>query len=125
MRCVCRSCGRKWDEYRTNVKGFYCSKRCRADHERKGRDAPKRYIQDGYWMLCWNVGGGTKRRPNRAFQFEHRRVWEDANGPIPPGHVIHHINEVRTDNRLENLQLMRIGDHISHHHKGKPKRKMA
>lgn len=33
-------------------------------------------------------------------------VWEAFNGPIPPGMQVNHINECRTDNRLENLNLM-------------------
>jgi hypothetical protein len=74
-------------------------------------------------MLRWNVGGGTKRSPRYSHQFEHRAVWEAAHGPVPADSVVHHINEDKRDNRLENLHLMRRSDHISHHHKGKPKRR--
>jgi len=45
----------------------------------------------------------------------HRIVWERANGPLPKGHVIHHINENRRDNRLENLALMPRGEHLQFH----------
>jgi len=38
--------------------------------------------------------------------FEHRIVWEDAHGKIPAGHIIHHLNGIRDDNRLENLCLL-------------------
>ena len=34
--------------------------------------------------------------------FEHQQVWIDANGPIPKGKHIHHINANKTDNRIEN-----------------------
>ena len=74
-------------------------------------------------MLCWTVAGGTRRKPKRRWQFEHRRVWEDVNGPIPDGWVIHHINEDKSDNRIENLCIMRRGAHASHHQRGKPKRR--
>ena len=36
----------------------------------------------------------------------HRLVWEAFNGTIPEGYEVNHINEVKTDNRLSNLNLM-------------------
>ena len=38
--------------------------------------------------------------------YEHRLIWESANGPIPKGMQIDHINRIRDDNRLENLRLV-------------------
>jgi len=37
---------------------------------------------------------------------EHRYVWTQANGEIPKGMDIDHINGDKTDNRLENLQCI-------------------
>ena len=36
----------------------------------------------------------------------HRLVYEAFNGPIPEGMQVNHINEDKTDNQLENLNLM-------------------
>ena len=36
----------------------------------------------------------------------HRLVWEFFNGEIPKGIQVDHINNVRSDNRIENLQLL-------------------
>ena len=36
----------------------------------------------------------------------HRLVWEAFNGQIPEGLQVNHINEIKADNRLENLNLM-------------------
>lgn len=43
----------------------------------------------------------------------HRLVWIAFNGPIPEGYEINHINEDKTDNRLENLNLMTRKENIN------------
>ena len=35
-----------------------------------------------------------------------RQVWEQAHGPIPPGHIIWHKDLNRLDDRLENLEMI-------------------
>ena len=50
-------------------------------------------------------------------QEEHRIVWAEANGPIPEGYVIHHMNGVKHDNRLENLLAVPRNQHHSEPHK--------
>lgn len=41
---------------------------------------------------------------------ENRIVWEAANGPVPEGHALAYRNRDRTDNRLENLELITRGE---------------
>jgi hypothetical protein len=36
----------------------------------------------------------------------HRIIWEMHNGKIPDGYEVDHINANRSDNRIENLQLL-------------------
>jgi len=40
--------------------------------------------------------------PN-GYMGEHRYVWELAHGKLEKGWVVHHINGIKDDNRLENL----------------------
>lgn len=46
---------------------------------------------------------------------EHRKVWQDANGPIPAKHHIHHRNRNKLDNRLSNLELRSRQEHGALH----------
>jgi hypothetical protein len=40
-----------------------------------------------------------------------RLVWEQANGPIPEGCEIHHLNGIKDDDRLENLACLSKAGH--------------
>lgn len=46
---------------------------------------------------------------------EHRYIWEQANGPIPRGYIVHHINGNIQDNRLENLLCISRKEHYRIH----------
>ena len=43
----------------------------------------------------------------------HRLVFEAFNGPIPEGLQVNHINEIKTDNSLSNLNLMTCKENIN------------
>lgn len=45
----------------------------------------------------------------------HRRIWEDANGEIPPKHHIHHKDGNKSNNSLENLECISEKDHPHQH----------
>jgi hypothetical protein len=44
----------------------------------------------------------------------HRLVAAAFIGPIPPGLVVNHINGIRSDNRVSNLEIITQGQNISH-----------
>lgn len=47
-------------------------------------------------------------------ELEHRVVWRAHNGRIPSGWVVHHIDEVKTNNDISNLVAMpsQLHDHL-------------
>ena len=55
---------------------------------------------NGYYIVCLHKNSiGKQYRINRL-------VYEAFNGPIPENMQVNHINEIKTDNRLSNLNLM-------------------
>jgi len=62
----------------------------------------ERYSKDGYLQRKTNDDLPRQAR----WKFVHRLIWEEANGPIPAGHVIGFRNGDKTDLRLENLELI-------------------
>lgn len=57
-------------------------------------------VNNGGYVVCTLHRGGMRRQVKL-----HRIVWIAANGAIPKGKVIDHINRNRADNRLCNLRL--------------------
>ena len=51
-----------------------------------------------------------------GYVMEHRLIMEESIGRyLTDGEVVHHINKKRNDNRIENLKLMTVSEHMSYH----------
>lgn len=57
----------------------------------------------------------------RKYDLIHIAVYESFVGEVPKEYDVHHINHIRTDNRLENLELMPRNKHSKMHSEEKSK----
>lgn len=73
----------------------------------------KRFTMDestGYYLCSTKEENGHRKRM-------HVYVWEHYNGKIPKGYHVHHIDEDKSNNSIENLELLSSSEHLSLHGK--------
>lgn len=64
----------------------------------------------------WITESGYRRFENKGkTKLEHVRIWEAVNGPIASGLIVHHKDENRLNNTLDNLQVMTRSQHMKLH----------
>lgn len=75
-------------------------------------------LHSTYWIarpedgrIYTHYWDGDRKRTIYRYQW----VWQQANGKIPKGYVVHHKNEIRTCDELWNLELMTRSAHGSLH----------
>lgn len=57
-----------------------------------------------------------------GYVLEHRMIAWDAGLMSDKILQVHHKNEIKTDNRLENLEVTTCAEHTSHHWRGKKRK---
>lgn len=73
----------------------------------------------GYVLV--KVGRSHPLAFGTGYAYEHDLVWVTAHGPLPLGHLVHHKNGDKTDNRLENLEALTREEHGRHHIEERPR----
>ena len=59
---------------------------------------------------------------SNGYAYEHTVVWVAAGNSRPtPNTLLHHINGIKTDNRVENLEMLTRKEHNKIHNKEKQK----
>lgn len=82
-------------------------------------------MKNGPYELVIPPADFPGRRYRGRYAYQHTVVWWQNTGEAPPpGSVIHHKNLDKRDNRFENLELERRGEHSREHNKARDTQKV-
>ena len=95
-------------EHLINLDNYIFYKNGRIYNKTKKRFLKGYIDKNGYVITCLKCKDGT----SNTFLW-HRVIWYVFNGEIPNGYEINHINEDKTDNRLENLNLLTHKENVN------------
>ena len=119
MEVKCVSCGKVCNVRPSRAKGFKnCSMKCFGTYS-KGHKAYNykggRTIRGGYVYV---LNKGHPKCDPDGYVIEHRLIVERHLGRfLTKKEIVHHINGIRSDNRLENLELYNSqSQHIKGNH---------
>ena len=103
----CSICGREFYSTRRKTCSVDCGRKLKEQHREHHT-----YIEGGYvveYRRGYNKKGNMK---------QHRRIMEEFIGrPLAKDEVVHHKNGIKTDNRIENLEILNRSEHSSMHRK--------
>jgi hypothetical protein len=95
---------------RKSIKGVMHSYGIKSGLKNTSETSCGKYRPIGTEKLTKIDGGfAWKIKTPDGWQFKHRYLWEQANGPIPPGHYVAFLNHNTMDCSLENLALIPNG----------------
>lgn len=68
---------------------------------------------------------GNPMADKMGYVLEHRLIMSEKLGrPLTPEEKVHHENEIKTDNRVENLKVMSNGEHTRYHNLKRSKERL-
>lgn len=107
----CKSCNKQVWRTKAHIKkhgNVFCSRICSSKWRREDPAVHRggSWMENGYRVL-YNDGNSVK---------EHIHVMEKHLGrKMLPNEVIHHKNHIKTDNRIENLEILSWSEHQKRH----------
>jgi hypothetical protein len=66
------------------------------------------------WNRAGNATDYVQIEVNGRLRPAHRIIWEAVHGPIPEGLCINHLNGIRSDNRIANLEVVTQKENMAH-----------
>lgn len=111
---VCQYCGCDFMAFAYAVRkgyGLFCSRSCsRKDKtgEKSSRYRTGVYLAtNGYYY--YSAGPHKDRQVHRVMMEQH------LGSALGRHEIVHHKNEVKTDNRIDNFEVMSQSEHMKHH----------
>lgn len=115
-RITCKQCKKIVTRNRLHL--VYCSHKCYSESKKGIKRYPDPSLSPA-WKGGRHISSGgyiNVRFPGK-YVGEHRILMETKLGrKLLKSEHVHHINGIRTDNRLENLIVLTASEHMAHHH---------
>ena len=92
-----------------NFTNYAASKDGEILNVKTGRILKKKLTYQGYYQFQISDKKKLIRPKN---YYIHRFEWECVKGDIPEGYVVDHCDSVKTNNKIENLQLLTVSENI-------------
>jgi len=107
---VCKQCGKDFRVVPNRINtAKFCSVKCCCNH-RSQLPTGLQPQYKGKKYIC--TRGYIAIRVNKKTVKEHRYIMEQHIGrPLKKNEIVHHINGIRNDNRIENLKIMINSEH--------------